>query len=218
MIIFDSVTKMYGSRVYALNDINLRIDKGDFVFVTGRSGAGKSTLLKLIYGHNKPSSGSVSVGNVDVGSISSRRLAYLRRQMGIVFQDFKLLWDRNIFDNITLPLSIWGKRLPDIRRASERIMKDFDVWKLKDLMPYQLSGGEQQKVAICRAMVGEPWILIADEPTGNLDPDSTREVFNMFNFAAQAGTTIVFATHNESLIEMHRGRFVKLEKGKVVSS
>ena len=214
MIHFDSVSKVYDTEVFALKGIDLRIKKGEFVFITGTSGAGKSTLLKLLYGEVKPASGNVLVEGVAVDTLNRTKLAYLRRQMGIVFQDFKLLWDRTVLENICLPFSVWGVR-KDYMKSVERFMKELDIWKYRDLYPHQVSGGEQQKIAICRALVVEPWILVADEPTGNLDPQSAADIFNIFNRASKAGATVIFATHNEKLTSLHSGRIVKLEKGRL---
>jgi cell division transport system ATP-binding protein len=216
MIHFDSVSKVYGSRVFAINNINLKIARAEFLLVTGSSGAGKSTLLKLIYGDIKPSHGSVYVGNQSVQELSGTKLAYLRRQLGIVFQDFKLLWNRSVLDNVALPVVIWNNKEVDPHYMAEKVMRDFDIWKYKDLYPYQLSGGEQQKVSICRALVGDPWILIADEPTGNLDPLASTEIFDMFKEASNRGRTVIVATHNERSVSMHSGRIVRLEKGKLL--
>ncbi len=215
MIHFRSVSKIYDNDVFALKGIEAHIQKGEFIFVTGSSGAGKSTLLKLIYGGLKPSDGSVVVGGSVVDELSSYRLAMLRRQMGIVFQDFKLLWDRSVVENVCLPFYVWGKLNSENRELSELMMKKFDIWKYRNEYPHKLSGGEQQKVAICRALVTSPWILIADEPTGNLDPKSAEEVFKMFYEAAQRGSTVIFATHNEHLLSLHKGRVLKLDKGRL---
>ncbi len=216
MIQFDSVSKVYSSRVFALNSVNLKISRSDFILVTGSSGAGKSTLLKLVYGQIKPTHGSVLVSGQSVENLSSRKLSYLRRQLGIVFQDFKLLMDRTVLANVALPVIVWNNKDVDPYYMAEKIMKEFDLWKYKDLYPYQLSGGEQQKVSICRALIGDPWILVADEPTGNLDPLSSTEIFDIFKEASKRGRTVVVATHNERSISMHNGRVVRLEKGKLV--
>ena len=215
MIHFNSVSKIYNNDVFALKGIDISIAKGDFVFVTGSSGAGKSTLLKMIYGGLKPTDGRVVVGGSYVDSLSPYRLAMLRRQIGIVFQDFKLLWDRTVFENVCLPFAVWGKLTEENKEIAEVMMKKFDIWKYKNEYPHKLSGGEQQKVAICRALVTSPWILIADEPTGNLDPDSASEVFNLFYEASKKGSTVIFATHNEHLQSLHKGRTIKLEKGRL---
>jgi cell division transport system ATP-binding protein len=217
MLEFSGVTKTYGTRINALTGINCKISRGEFVMITGESGAGKSTFLKLIYGAEKPSSGKVLVGgNVVVSMVSRTKLAYLRRRLGIVFQDFKLLWDRSVQENVALPLYIAKKDEMETAERVERIMSELDLWKYKNLYPYQLSGGEQQKVSIARAMVTDPWIIIADEPTGNLDPKSTDEIFSLFQKAAAKGTTTVFATHNERLVTRHSGRVIQLDKGRIV--
>ncbi|MCX6112974.1 MAG: ATP-binding cassette domain-containing protein [Proteobacteria bacterium] len=216
MIQFDSVSKVYGTRLFALNSVNLKVSRSDFLLVTGGSGAGKSTLLRLIYGDIKPTHGSILVSGQAVEELSARKLAYLRRQLGIVFQDFKLLWNRTVLDNVALPIVIWDNKEADPNYMAEKIMKEFDLWKYKDLYPYQLSGGEQQKVSICRALIGDPWVLIADEPTGNLDPLASTEIFDIFKNASKRGRTVIVATHNERSISMHSGRVVRLEKGKLI--
>jgi cell division transport system ATP-binding protein len=135
--------------------------------------------------------------------------------MGIVFQDFRLLWNRSIIENIALPITVWNMKDVDPFSMAENIMKEFDLWKYRDLYPCQLSGGEQQKTAICRALAADPWILIADEPTGNLDPFSSTEIFDIFKEASKKGRTIVVATHNERSVSMHNGRILRLDKGKL---
>lgn len=215
MIVFDSVYKVYDSKVYALSNINLTVNKGDFVFVTGRSGAGKSTLLKLIFGAEKINKGTVSVSNIDVSKLSLKKTLFLRRQIGLVFQDFKLLLDRTVFENVSLPLLIASKN--NFKIKTESVLEKFDLLKYKNLFPYQLSGGEQQKVSIARAVVNDPWIMVADEPTGNLDTKSSDEVFNLFNEISKNGTTVIFATHNERLINNHRGRIIELKRGKIIN-
>lgn len=213
MIEFNSVYKVYDSKVYALTNINLNINKGEFVFVTGKSGAGKSTLLKLIFAAESINKGSLLVSNINVATLSSKKLSSLRRQMGLVFQDFKLLWDRTVFENVAMPLIISGKK--DFNNNVINTLEQFDLLKYKNIYPYQLSGGEQQKVSIARAVINNPWIIIADEPTGNLDAEATDEVFSLFQKISEKGTTIVFATHNERLINKHSGRIIELRRGKI---
>jgi len=215
MIEFKSVYKVYDSKVYALANINLNVAKSEFVFVTGRSGAGKSTMLKLIFGAEFLSKGTLLVSNINIPSISTKKLTLLRRQMGLVFQDFKLLWDRTIFENVAMPLIV-SKKTNYFNKVNS-ILEQFDLFKYKNLYPYQLSGGEQQKVSIARAVINDPWIIIADEPTGNLDSESTDEVFNLFQKISNSGTTIIFATHNERLINKHTGKIVELRRGKIIS-
>jgi cell division transport system ATP-binding protein len=214
MIEFRNVYKVYDSKVYALTNINLKINKAEFVFITGKSGAGKSTLLKLIFGAQKLSKGELLVGNINISNISSKKLAFLRRQMGLVFQDFKLLWDRTVYENVAMPLSIAANK--NYKDKVYNILDQFDILQYKNIYPYQLSGGEQQKVSIARAVINDPWIIIADEPTGNLDTQATDEVFYLFEKISKLGTTIVFATHNERLINKHKGRILELRRGSLV--
>jgi cell division transport system ATP-binding protein len=214
MIYLKSLYKAYGPDSYALSDINLEISKGDFVIITGRSGAGKSTLLKLLYGEIKPTSGKILIGDIAVDKLSNNQLSIFRRNLGIIFQDFKLLNDRSVLENIFLPyyalnINIHGSRIKEL-------MTEFDIWKYRDKNPTELSGGEQQKVAICRSLVVSPWVLIADEPTGNLDPKSSKEVFNIFTKISKQGTTVLLATHNENFVNMHKSRIITLEKGRLV--
>ena len=215
MIVFNSVSKVYDTSTVALSDVSMQVPKGEFLLITGSSGAGKSTLLKLMYGELKATKGSVSVDDKDLSSLSKKKLSLLRRRMGIVFQDFILLANRTILDNVSLPVSIWDRKELDPFLMAEKAMKELDLWKYKDLYPHQLSGGEQQKTAICRALVADPWILIADEPTGNLDPYSSSEIFNILRQIWKKGRTIVVATHNERSVGMHNGRILRLEKGKL---
>jgi cell division transport system ATP-binding protein len=215
MISFEDVSKIYSTKVFALNNVTMRVEKGEFLLITGSSGAGKSTLLKLIYGELKPSQGKVLVSGQNVQALSKNKIALLRRRMGIVFQDFRLLWNRSIIENIALPITVWNMKDVDPFSMAENIMKEFDLWKYRDLYPCQLSGGEQQKTAICRALAADPWILIADEPTGNLDPFSSTEIFDIFKESSKKGRTIVVATHNERSVSMHNGRILRLDKGKL---
>jgi cell division transport system ATP-binding protein len=215
MISFEAVSKIYSTKVFALNNVSMNVEKGEFLLITGSSGAGKSTLLKLIYGELKPSQGKVLVSGQNVQTLSKYKIAMLRRRMGIVFQDFRLLWNRSIIENIALPVAVWDTKEFDPFFMAENIMKEFDLWKYRDLYPCQLSGGEQQKAAICRALATDPWILIADEPTGNLDPFSSTEIFDIFKDSAKKGRTVVVATHNERSVSMHNGRILRLDKGKL---
>ncbi len=215
MISFESVSKIYSTKVFALNNVSMTVEKGEFLLITGSSGAGKSTLLKLIYGELKPSQGRDMVSGQNVQALSKNKIALLRRRMGIVFQDFRLLPDRTIMENVALPVTVWDTKDIDPSFMAENVMKEFDLWKYRDLYPCQLSGGEQQKTAICRALTADPWILIADEPTGNLDPFSSTEIFDIFKESSRKGRTVVVATHNERSVSMHNGRILRLDKGKL---
>ncbi|HPW93795.1 MAG TPA: ATP-binding cassette domain-containing protein [Fibrobacteraceae bacterium] len=204
MIHFSHVTKTYEDNWKALSDVTCRIHKGEFVFLTGHSGAGKSTLLKMVYMDERPDhdrGGQIMVkftqdSVYDSKTTKESSIQQLRRQMGIVFQDFKLLADRNVFENVALALRIVGTRTKDIRPMVYEALALVGISQKRLSMPYTLSGGEQQRVAIARAMVHNPYLLLADEPTGNLDPENAKEVFSIFKEINARGTTIVMATHN----------------------
>ena len=216
MIVFDSVSKLYKTKSMALSDVSMEVPKGEFLLITGSSGAGKSTLLKLMYGELKASRGRIVVAGNDLAKIPKRRLSQLRRRMGIIFQDFKLLNDRTVLENVALPVAVCKSKNLDPLAKAEELMREFDLWKYRDHYPLQLSGGEQQKTAICRALVMDPLILIADEPTGNLDPYASTEIFNIFREAWKKGRTVIVATHNERSVGMHNGRVLRLEGGRLL--
>ena len=204
MIYFSHVSKTYEENWKALNDVTLRIKKGEFVFLTGHSGAGKSTLLKMIYMDERPDTthgGQVLVRFTpdivyDSKTAKESEIQFFRRKMGVVFQDFKLLPDRNVFENVALALRIVGIPSKKLNATVFDSLALVGITQKRFAMPYTLSGGEQQRVAIARAMVHNPYLLIADEPTGNLDPENAEEVFNIFKEINARGTTVVMATHN----------------------
>ena len=218
MIQFTHVTKIYDNTYKALKDISFFIDKAEFVFLTGESGAGKTTLLKHIYMDEFPSSGQLFVCGFDSKNVSNKtdKIPFLRRKMGIVFQDFKLLNDRNVFDNVAFVLRVTGKREKDIKR------KVFEVLALTGLShkclnyPNQLSGGEQQRVCIARAIVNDPWVLLADEPTGNLDVNVSNEIFKLLQKINSWGTTIIMSTHDLQLIRQYHYRTIELHQGMLI--
>jgi cell division transport system ATP-binding protein len=216
MIQFSHVTKLYDNNYAALNDISLFIDKAEFVFLTGASGAGKTTLLKHIYMEEFPTNGQVFVCGYDSKTTTSKDLPYLRRRIGIVFQDFKLLNDRNVFENVAFSLRVTGLREREIKR------KVFHILSLTGLShkcfnyPNQLSGGEQQRVSISRAIVNDPWILLADEPTGNLDLDVSAEILKLLQTINSWGTTVIMSTHDLHLIETLHYRRLILSQGNLV--
>ena len=215
MIQFRQVTKRYPGGHEALSGVNLTIEKGELVFLTGHSGAGKSTLLKLIAGIERPTSGTLTVSGQNVGRLSHRAVPYLRRNIGLVFQDHKLLFDRNVIENVVLPLDVAGF---DRREALKRARAVIDKVGLLDrerANPVSLSGGEQQRLCIARALVGRPALLLADEPTGNLDAGYAAEIMSMFRDFHQVGTTIVIATHDERAIAALGGRTLRLDHGHV---
>lgn len=200
----------------ALKDISLRIRKGDYVFITGPSGAGKTTLLRLLFGAERPSEGQILIDRINLNRISRLNLDLLRRRIGFVFQDFKLLPRKTVFQNVALALEVIGERSALVRKKTHQMLRAVGLSKKEEAYPLQLSGGEQQRVAIARAVVNNPLILLADEPTGNLDPDITRDIMILFRSINLRGTTVVIATHSRELMRDTDQRIVHLSEGKVV--
>ncbi len=216
MIILSQVSKVYPPRESALDGVSLKIAQGEFVFVAGSSGAGKSTLLKLILGSERASSGTVSVLGNDMMTLTVRERANLRRSIGVVFQDYKLLPRRSVLDNVILPLAIAGVGMDAARDQGKKLLDLVGMAHRIDAVPTALSGGEQQRVAVARALIHHPRLVIADEPTGNLDVEMTRVVFDLLSVARQVGVTVLAATHNLSVIEELGQRAIVLERGKIV--
>ena len=215
MIRFNQVNKRYPGGYQALKNVSFEIAKGEMVFITGHSGAGKSTLLKLIAAIERPNLGSVIVNNQNVGVLKQRALPYLRRNLGIIFQDHKLLFDRNVFDNVMLPLQICGF---DYRESHKRVRAALDkvgLLKREKSIPIALSGGEQQRLCIARAIVNRPTILLADEPTGNLDAEYAREIMTIFESFHQVGVTLLISTHDESVLQDTEVRMLALRQGEL---
>lgn len=215
MISFEDVSKKFASTL-ALDDVSLEIKQGEFVFIVGPSGAGKSTLLRILTREILPSSGKVKVGNIEVTKIKNKDVPNLRRKIGVVFQDFKLLDDRTVFENVALTLQVLGKNDEEIAKMVEHILKLVEIWDKRFLFPKQLSGGEAQRTAIARAVVGKPDLLLADEPTGDLDPKTAWGVIQLLNEVNSWGTTVVMATHNQEIVNTLKRRVVVLKKGKAV--
>ena len=215
MIQIFRVSKSYGTNK-ALEDINLRIRKGEFVFVTGPSGAGKTTLLRLIFGADIPTSGQILINNINFTRIKRKNLDLLRRKIGFVFQDFKLLNSKTVYQNVALALEVTGERPVDIRKKTHQALRSVGLANKEKAFPLQLSGGEQQRVAIARAIINKPLILVADEPTGNLDPDITRDIMLLFRTINMNGTTVIIATHSRELLENTGQRIIVLKNGQVV--
>lgn len=218
MIQFRNVAKRFTTGQEALSEINLEFDNAEMVFITGRSGAGKSTLLKLIPLIERPTRGQISIDNRNITQLSRRRIPWLRRQIGVVFQDHQLLHDRTVFDNVALPLVIAGFRHRDITRRTRAALDKVGLLTKEKAFPVTLSGGEQQRVGIARAVVNRPSILLADEPTGNLDPDLSIEIMNLLHLFHQVGVTVLIASHDIELINRYRKRIVCLHNGRVFSS
>jgi cell division transport system ATP-binding protein len=211
------LTKEYPGEPPALSDVTLDVEKGEFVFLTGPSGAGKSTLLKLIFCAEAPTSGQILLFGKNVARVTAAEVPYVRRNIGVVFQDFKLLPDRTVAENVALPLEV--RALPDreVRRRVAGLLRSVGLEYRADKFPPSLSGGEQQRVAVARALVGDPALLLADEPTGNLDAERTLEVMELLANANARGTTVLIATHDRSLLERYKRRVVQLERGRLLS-
>lgn len=217
MVRFFGVTKIYPGGVTALQGISFSVERGEFVFVTGPSGAGKTTLLKLIILAERPDRGEILLDGVNITRMPSSRIPHIRRRVGFVFQDFKLIPTRTVLQNVALPLEIAGFSLKKVRRRIEQVLRLVGIGpELYDHLPQRLSGGEQQRVAIARALVGNPPLIVADEPTGNLDPKLTLEVMDLFEKINMAGTTLIVATHDTTIIERMKKRTLYLEKGRIV--
>lgn len=214
MIQLFHLSKKFGPNI-ALNDIDLRIGKGEFVFVTGPSGAGKTTLLRLIFGAEKPATGHILINAINLNRISRSNLDLLRRKIGFVFQDFKLLPNKTVFENVAIALEVTGLRPKIVKKNTHQTLRLVGLAEKEKAYPLSLSGGEQQRVAIARAIVKDPLILLADEPTGNLDPDLTREIMALFKGIHQRGTTVVIATHSRELLEGTQCRTIILNQGNI---
>ncbi len=216
MIQLYGVTKAYQKDSSALNDISLKIGKGEFVYITGPSGAGKSTLMKLLYGAERPSRGQILIDGQNITRLRSSRLPFLRRRMGIVFQDFKLLLRRTVFENVAFPLEVQGRQRYEISKKVYQILKLVGLEHKLQRLPLELSGGEQQRVAIARALVVDPIVLLADEPTGNLDPEVTLEIMELFKVANARGSTVLLATHSREMMHRFPRRTIALDSGRLV--
>ncbi|MEY2676555.1 MAG: hypothetical protein RL510_575 [Actinomycetota bacterium] len=217
MISITNVTKQYkGAPRPALDDVSIEIDKGDFVFLVGTSGSGKSSLLRLMLREDVPTRGSVSVLGENLVAIPSRRIPRFRRNIGMVFQDFRLLPNKTIFDNIAFSLEVTGASRAKIADKVPAALRLVGLAEKADRMPNELSGGEQQRVALARAFVDTPSLLLADEPTGNLDPATSEEIMKLLEKINEAGTTIVMATHDRGLVDRAQKRVVVLEQGRIV--
>jgi cell division transport system ATP-binding protein len=216
MISFSQVTKRYPGGHEALAGVDLEIARGEMVFLTGHSGAGKSTLLKLIAAIERPTSGVVSVNGQNISRLSARAVPYLRRNIGLVFQDHKLLFDRNVIENVVLPLDIVGVERRESLKRARAVLDKVGLLNREKSQPISLSGGEQQRLCIARALVSRPAMLLADEPTGNLDAGYAADIMAMFRDFHQVGTTLVIATHDDRAIAALGARVVQLDHGRVM--
>ncbi len=217
MIIVSNVSKVFGTGVSGLTDINLHVEKGEFVFLVGHTGSGKTTLLRLLIRETLPTKGSIKVGNLDIVKLPSRKIPHLRKKIGIVFQDLKLLMDRTILENVLLPMEMSGVNRSSAKRKAEELLAQVGILSHRDKFPIQLSGGELQRAAIARALTLSPDLLLADEPTGNLDTATAFEIVDLLNKINATGMTIVMATHNMDIVKRLAKRVVALEKGKIIA-
>lgn len=217
MIELKQVTKEYSKGVAALNDVSLKIDAGEFVFIVGDSGSGKSTLIRLLLKELEPTSGTIKVMGKDLAELKHKAIPFYRRKMGVVFQDFRLLKDRNVYENIAFALRVTEAPTRVLKKKVPAALSLVGLAQKYKSYPKELSGGEQQRVAIARAIVNEPSILLADEPTGNLDPANSWEIMKLLEEANQRGTTVVVVTHNHEIVSAMKKRVITMQKGNIVS-
>lgn len=217
MIVLDNVSMKYPAGVTALQDVNIKIGKGEFVFVVGRSGSGKTTLIKLLLRELVPTKGAIVVDGTDLTKIKRREIPKVRRKIGVVFQNFRLLKDLTVYENVAFAQRVIEAPAKQIRRQVPSMLTMVGLADKYKSFPKQLSGGEQQRVAIARALINEPPILIADEPTGNLDPQNSMEIMNILDEISKNGTTVVVVTHNQDIVNAMQKRVITLKKGRVIS-
>ena len=217
MIRLSDVSMVYDNGTRAVHKATLRIDEGEFVFLTGSSGSGKSTLIKLLTGEIRPTSGRIVVNNYNIGNIKKREIPYLRRTLGVVFQDFRLILDKSVYENVAFAMRAIGVRNRAIRKRVRYVLELVGLNDKMDVRPQELSGGEQQRVAIARALVNNPRLIIADEPTGNLDPARSLELMTLFEKINELGTTILIVTHEKELVDKFEKRVIVINNGEIIS-
>lgn len=215
MILLSNVTKTYPNGSTALDDVSFFIERGEFVFIVGPSGAGKSTLIKLLMHEETPTSGQVIINNKDIGKLKRREIPYLRRSMGVVFQDFRLLSNKTVYENVAFAMDIIGASRKEIRRQVPNVLSLVGLSHKAKSYPSELSGGEQQRVALARALVNNPAFLIADEPTGNLNPKVAMEIMELLDNINKRGTTVIMATHAKDIVDTMKKRVIAIEDGKI---
>jgi cell division transport system ATP-binding protein len=216
MIRFEHVTKAYKGGAMALQDVSVEIDKGEFVFIVGPSGSGKTTFIRLLLREDVPSRGHIWVAGREIGKLSQWRIPYLRRNIGCVFQDFRLLPNKTVFENVAFALEVIGRPKHVIQAQVPQVLDLVGLAKKRDSLPSELSGGEQQRVAVARAFVNRPLILLADEPTGNLDPATSQGIMRLLDRINRTGTTVMVATHDASMVDLMRRRVIELDHGTLV--
>lgn len=217
MIEFKNVSKVYDTGTEAVHNANFKIDKGEFVFLVGTSGSGKSTLIKLILKEEEPTRGNIIINGKDTTFLKPKRVPFLRRSMGVVFQDFRLLPDKTVYENVAFAMYIVKATPRHIRRQVPMVLSLVGLSAKAKMYPNELSGGEQQRVALARALVNNPSMIIADEPTGNLDPDTAWEIMNLLNDINLRGTTVVMATHAKNIVDAMNKRVIHIDKGNIIS-
>ncbi|MEW9095550.1 MAG: cell division ATP-binding protein FtsE [Clostridiaceae bacterium] len=216
MIEFKNVNKVYNNNIFALSNMSLTINKGEFVFLVGPSGAGKSTFIKSLIKEIEPTSGSIFINNVNIGELKRKDIPHYRRKIGMVFQDFRLIPTLNVYENVAFAMRVIEAPLKEIRKRVPTVLSMVGLSSKQKAFPHQLSGGEQQRVALARAIVNNPSLLIADEPTGNLDPETAMEIMDILNDINHAGTTVLMATHAKDIVNSMRKRVIAIEKGVIV--
>ena len=216
MIRFENVTKTYKGGAVALRDVSVEIDKGEFVFIVGPSGSGKTTFIRLLLREEEPGRGRIWVAGREIGKLSQWRIPYLRRNIGCVFQDFRLLPNKSVFENVAFALEVIGRPKHVINAQVPQVLDLVGLAKKRDNLPSELSGGEQQRVAVARAFVNRPLILLADEPTGNLDPATSQGIMRLLDRINRTGTTVLVATHDASMVDLMRRRVIELDHGTLV--
>lgn len=213
---FSGVTKIFEPDIVALEDVYLDIDKGEFVYLVGETGSGKTTLMRCIFREVVPTRGHISVGGRALRKIGRFELALFRRDVGVIFQDFSLLENKTAFENVAFVLEVMGVPSKEIDERVSEVLKSVGIWRRRNLRPEQLSGGEQQRLAIARAIVNEPSLILADEPTGNLDNHTADEIMQLLLDINAAGTTVIMATHNQFLVNTYRHRVIEIKRGRVI--
>lgn len=216
MLIMTDVSKVYPGGSVALQDVNVHIEPGEFVFVVGPSGAGKSTFIKMLFREVLPTTGSIFVNGTDIMALTPKEIPYMRRQLGIIFQDYRLLPDRTVYENVAFAMQVIEAPHRKIKRQVLNVLDLVSLRHRSDAYPNELSGGEQQRIAIARAIVNDPLLVIADEPTGNLDPETSWDIMEIFKEINATGTTIVMATHDKDVVDAMGKRVIAIEKGRIV--
>ncbi|MCA1980525.1 MAG: cell division ATP-binding protein FtsE [Calditerrivibrio sp.] len=217
MIKFFNVTVNFFGEKRALDNVSLNISRGEFVYITGESGAGKSTMLRLIYADLVPTKGVVLVSNKDISHISKSSIPYLRRNIGVVFQDFRLLEDKTVYENVKMALEIFYMEKQSTENRILPLLRRLGIYSRRETLVRKLSGGEKQRVSIARALINEPAIILADEPTGNLDQERAEDIISLLQDTVKMGTTVLVATHDKYLIDKHMGRIIELKQGQVIN-